>query len=167
MAWELDFWGRFRRVIESDSATLDASVELYDAALLTLLGDVATDYVQMRTLELRIKYAVENARLQRETLHVVEVRVNARAKSELDLDQARSTLAATEAAIPELEISLRQTINQLCILLGMPPEELRARLGPGVIPVAPQDAVVSIPADLIRRRPDVRGPSGNWRPNRR
>ena len=117
---------------------------------------MATDYAQMRTTEQRIKYAEDNIRLQRETLTVVEARFKASTISELDLDQARSTLAATEATIPELEISLRQTINQLCILLGMPPEELRARLGPGNIPIAPRDVVVGIPADLLRRRPDVR-----------
>ncbi|HEV2970377.1 MAG TPA: efflux transporter outer membrane subunit [Pirellulales bacterium] len=156
MAWELDFWGRFRRAIESDSASLDASVELYDAALLTLLGDIATDYVQMRTTEQQIKYAEENVRIQRETLRIVEVQVVGPGHSELDIDQARSTLLATEAAIPELEISLRQSITQLCILLGIPPEDLRARLGPGPIPTAPAEVVVGIPADLLRRRPDVR-----------
>jgi NodT family efflux transporter outer membrane factor (OMF) lipoprotein len=156
LAWELDFWGRFRRAIEADSDNLDASVENYDAALLTLLGDVATNYAQMRTTEQRIKYFEDNVRVQRETLTIVDARFKASTISELDLDQARSTLAATEAAIPELEISLRQTINQLCVLLGMPPEELRARLGPGRIPTAPPDVVVGIPADLLRRRPDVR-----------
>ncbi len=155
LAWELDFWGRFRRAIEADEATLDASVELYDAALLTLLGDVATSYVQMRTTEQRIKFAIDNARSQRDTLEIVKARVPQRA-TDLELGQARTTLYATEAAIPELEISLRQSINQLCILLGMPPEELRARLGPAPIPTAPQELVLGIPADLIRRRPDVR-----------
>ena len=94
--------------------------------------------------------------VQRDTLTIVEARFKASTTSELDVDQARSTLAATEAAIPELEISLRQTINQLCILMGMPPEELRLRLGPGNIPTAPPEVVVGIPADLLRRRPDVR-----------
>jgi NodT family efflux transporter outer membrane factor (OMF) lipoprotein len=155
LAWELDFWGRFRRAIEADEATLDASVELYDAALLTLLGDVATAYVQIRTTEQRIKYAVDNVRNQQDTLEIVKARVPGRA-TDLELGQARSTLYATEAAIPELEISLRQSITQLCILLGMPPEELRARLGPAPIPTAPQEIVLGIPADLIRRRPDVR-----------
>jgi outer membrane protein TolC len=65
-------------------------------------------------------------------------------------------LEQTKAEIPELEISLRQTINQLCILLGMPPEELRARLAPAPIPTTPADVAVGIPADLLRRRPDVR-----------
>jgi NodT family efflux transporter outer membrane factor (OMF) lipoprotein len=156
LAWELDFWGRFRRAVESDNALLDASVENYDDVLVTLLGDIATDYAQMRTFEARIKYAQNNVELQRETLTIVEARFRAGTTSELDVDQARSTLASTEAAIPELEISLRQSINQLCILLGMPPEDFRAKIGPAPIPVAPPDVAVGIPADLLRRRPDVR-----------
>lgn len=156
LAWELDFWGRFRRAIEADNALLDSSVENYDAALLTLLGDVATNYVNMRVAEQRIRYAVENVRVQRETLEIVAVQINQKGHSELDLDQARSTLHATEAAIPALESTLRQATNQLCILLGIPPEELRARLGQGKIPTAPSDVIVGIPADLLRRRPDVR-----------
>ena len=156
LAWELDFWGRFRRAIESDEATLNANVELYDSALVTLLGDIATNYDQMRTLEQQIKYAQDNVQVQRDTLTIVEARFKASTTSELDVDQARSTLAATEAAIPEFEIALRQTVNQLCILMGMPPEELRLRLGPGNIPAAPPEVVVGVPADLLRRRPDVR-----------
>ena len=75
---------------------------------------------------------------------------------ELDVDQARSTLEQTEAAIPELEIAQRQAANQLCILLGIPPQDLQARLGSGSIPTAPAEVAVGIPADLLRRRPDVR-----------
>jgi NodT family efflux transporter outer membrane factor (OMF) lipoprotein len=156
LSWELDFWGRFRRAVEADSASLDASVENYDDVLVTLLGQVATTYAQMRITEQRIKYAQQNVELQRETLKIVEARYNAKTVTKLDLAQARSTLEQTQATIPELEISLRQFNNQLCILLGIPPEELRARLGPGPIPTAPVEAAVGIPADLLRRRPDVR-----------
>ena len=72
------------------------------------------------------------------------------------MDQARSTLEQTEAGIPELEITQRQAANQLCILLGIPPQDLQARLGSGPIPTAPAEVAVGIPADLLRRRPDVR-----------
>ena len=156
LAWELDFWGRFRRTIEADVDLLDASVEDYDAALVTLMGDVATNYVQMRTFEQRIKYAQDNVKIQKDTLSIVQARFDASTISELDLDQARTTVAATEAAISELEISLRQSILQLCILMGMPPEDLLARVGANTIPVAPPEVVLGIPADLLRRRPDVR-----------
>lgn len=154
--WELDFWGRFRRAIESDTANLNASVENYDDVLVTLLGDVAANYVEMRTFEGRIKFALDNVRLQRETLTITEARFRGGTTSELDVYQARSTLEQTEAQIPELEISLRQTVNQLCILMGMPPEELQSRLGQAPIPAAPPEVAIGIPADLLRRRPDVR-----------
>jgi NodT family efflux transporter outer membrane factor (OMF) lipoprotein len=156
LSWELDFWGRFRRAIEADSASLDASVENYDDVLVTLLGQVATAYVQMRITEQRIKYAQENVELQRETLQIVEARFKAKTVTKVDYSQARSTLEQTQASIPELRISLRQFNNQLCILLGIPPEELRARLGEKPIPTAPVEVAVGIPADLLRRRPDVR-----------
>jgi NodT family efflux transporter outer membrane factor (OMF) lipoprotein len=156
LSWELDFWGRLRRAIESDAASLDASVENYDDVLVTLLGDVATNYVTYRTTEQRIKYAKENVALQRKTLEIVEGQRKVGIVGELDVVQARSTLEQTEAGIPELEITERQAANQLCILLGIPPQALQARLGSRSIPTAPAEVAVGIPADLLRRRPDVR-----------
>ncbi|MGO9109626.1 MAG: efflux transporter outer membrane subunit [Thermoguttaceae bacterium] len=156
LSWELDFWGRLRRAIESDAANLDASVENYDDVLVTLLGDVATNYVTYRTTEQRINYTKENIALQRKTLQIVEGQLKVGIVGELDVDQARSTLEQTEAGLPELEITLRLAANQLCILLGIPPQDLRARLGSGPIPKAPPEVAVGIPADLLRRRPDVR-----------
>ena len=154
--WEVDFWGRFRRAVESNSALLDASVEDYDDTLVTLLGDVATDYVQIRTIQERIRFTQQNVELQEKTLIITQARSRGGTTSELDVYQARSTLEQTQAQIPEFEISLRQTCNNLCILLGMPPEELEARLGPQPIPTAPPEVAVGMPADLLRRRPDVR-----------
>jgi NodT family efflux transporter outer membrane factor (OMF) lipoprotein len=156
LSWEIDFWGRLRRAVESDAASLDASVFNYDDVLVTLLGDVATNYVTYRTTEQRIKYAKENVVLQRKTLEIVEGQLKVGIVGELDVAQARSTLEQTEATIPEFEITLRLAANQLCILLGIPPQDLQARLGPGSIPTAPAEVAVGIPADLLRRRPDVR-----------
>jgi NodT family efflux transporter outer membrane factor (OMF) lipoprotein len=156
LAWELDFWGRFRRAIEAANANLDASVEDYDDVLVTLLGDVATNYVQLRTLEQQLEYARANVVLQRETLEIVQARFNAGTTTKLDVVQARSTLEQTEALIPDLLVDLRRTNNQLCTLLGVPPEELSAKIRAGAIPAAPINVAVGIPADLLRRRPDVR-----------
>jgi NodT family efflux transporter outer membrane factor (OMF) lipoprotein len=156
LSWEIDFWGRFRRAVEADAATLDSSVENFDDALVTLLGDVATSYTQLRTFEQRIGYTKQNVELQRNTLKIVEGRFKAGTTNELDVVQARSTLEQTEAQIPELEIALRQAGNQLCILLGIPPEDLETRLGRGAIPSAAPEVAIGIPADLLRRRPDIR-----------
>ncbi len=155
--WELDFWGRFRRAIASADANLDASVADYDFALVTLLGDVATNYVTIRTTEERINLLRANAKLQQEVLDFINTRFQAGFKqNKLDLVQAQSNLRQTEAGIPVLEIAKRQAENALCILLGMPPVNLTPMLGAGPIPVAPPEVALGIPADLLRRRPDVR-----------
>lgn len=156
LVWELDFWGRFRRAIEASEASLDASVEQYDDVLVTLLGDVATNYVQYRTAEQRIVYAQENVRVQRKMLELATARFQGGQTSEVDVNQAQSDLSNTESFIPRLRISLRESNNRLCILLGAPPEDLQHRLGPGSIPAVPSSVVVGIPAELLHRRPDVR-----------
>jgi NodT family efflux transporter outer membrane factor (OMF) lipoprotein len=132
-------------------------VENYDDVLVTLLGDVATYYVTYRTAEQRIKYAKENADFQRnKTLPIVEGYSKTHIANDLDKFEVQSTLEQTEATIPELEIARRQAANQLCILLGIPPQDLQARLGCGSIPTVPTEVAAGIPADLLRRRPDVR-----------
>ena len=155
-SWELDFWGRFRRAVESNSADLEASAANYQDVLVTLLSDVATNYVALRTLEQQIEYTKTNIDLQNKTLTIVKARYKVGTVTGVDLHQAESVLKQTESQIPELEIALRQTQNQICTLLGIPPEELRSRLGKAPIPTAPADVGVGIPADLLRRRPDVR-----------
>ena len=175
LAWELDFWGRFRRAVAAADAQLDASVEGYDDVLVTLLADVAANYVQVRTLQERIKLLEENVELQKGVLTFVETRFKAGFRvNELDVDQAKSTLAQTQAAIPQLESDLRQANNRLCVLLGIPPEDLRKtidlwraidagkteevrkKLGIAYIPTVPVEVAVGIPAELLRRRPDLR-----------
>ena len=156
LAWELDFWGRFRRALEAADADLDASVENYDQVLVTLIGDVAATYVEVRTLQQQILLVKTNVGLQRETYNIANARFRGGQVSSLDVDQAVSNLAQTEALVPQLGIRLRQASNRLCILLGMPPEELLRRLGDGPIPTAPPEIAVGVPADLLTQRPDVR-----------
>jgi NodT family efflux transporter outer membrane factor (OMF) lipoprotein len=156
LAWELDFWGRFRRAIEAADANLNASVENYDDVLVTLLGDVATAYVNVRVYEQQIMLTRANVQLQTETLKLVKARFEGGQVSELDVDQAQSLLSQTEAQIPVLEISLRTANNQLCVLMGRPTVNLEPQIGPENIPTAPKEIAVGIPADLLRRRPDVR-----------
>jgi NodT family efflux transporter outer membrane factor (OMF) lipoprotein len=124
--------------------------------LVTLLGDVATAYVQVRTLQDQIRLTQANVDLLRKTLGIAVARFKGGTTSELDVDQAQTNLSQTEAQIPQLKTQLRQVNNQLSILLGIPPEDLLPRLGTADIPTTPVDVVVGIPADLLRRRPDVR-----------
>ena len=156
LAWELDFWGRFRRAVEAADADLDAQVANYDQVLVTLLADIATTYIEIRTLQERIKLVQENVRLQHETYVIADARFRGGQVSELDVDQAVATLSQNEAVIPGLEVQLREASNRLCVLLGVPPVDMRAMLGEGPIPTAPTELVVGVPADLLRRRPDVR-----------
>jgi len=156
VAWELDFWGRFRRAIESADADLDASVENYDDILVSLIGETATAYVQLREFQQRLKYARANVRTQEGSLKLAEARFRNGAVSELDVTQAKSNLGQTRALIPVLERQLREANNRLCVLMGIPPRDLRGELGEAPIPKAPATVVVGIPAQLLRRRPDIR-----------
>ncbi len=156
-AWELDFWGKFRRAIDSSDAALMASVATYDDVLVSLIAGVAGTYVEIRAFEERLALARANVEIQERSLQITEVRFRGGAVTELDVSEARTNLTNTQALIPLLEQGLRQTANRLCTLLGLPPQDIRALLGePGTIPTAPPEIVVGIPADLLRRRPDVR-----------
>ena len=128
----------------------------YDDVLVTLLYEVATNYVNMRVAEKRIDYAKANTELQRKTVQVVRDRFVAGTATKLALVQAEALLYQTEATIYDLEVTQRISANQICVLLGIPPENLDARLGKGKIPLAPPEVAVGVPADLLRRRPDVR-----------
>jgi NodT family efflux transporter outer membrane factor (OMF) lipoprotein len=164
LSWELDFWGRFRRAIESANANLDSSVENYDDALVTLLADVATNYVQYRVAQQRIKIARLNVKIQEEILALVErqQRVGINKVTMLDVQQARTVVAQTRSTIPALQIIQGQANDTLCILLGIPPRDLSPVFGSGPevdtepIPNTPTWVAAGIPADLLRRRPDVR-----------
>ena len=156
-SWELDFWGKYRRGVESADASLTASVADYDNAVVSLLGTVATTYIQIRTYQERLEVARENLEIQKQALKLAESRYRNGAVTELDVQQARSLLYDTESAIPGLLISLRQAEDALCILLGIPPRGLEEILGQtGHIPGSPAEVAVGIPAELLRRRPDIR-----------
>lgn len=157
MAWELDFWGRFRRAIESADAKLDAAVENYDDVLVLLLADIAQSYADVRIAEERLAYAQQNLEIQRGSLRLAEVRFKEGATTRLDVTQGQSSVAQTEASLRPLEAARRRAVNQLCILMGMPPQSLDETLaGHQGIPQAPPQVAVGIPAELLRRRPDVR-----------
>ena len=156
-SWELDIWGRIRRGIESSDANLDAQVASYDDILVIIQAEVASAYLQLRTMEERLALAHENVELQKRTLQIIQHRFDQGVVSELDLRQAKSALAATRSLIPALEEGHRKAETGLCILLGLPPQQLQVlRNGPKAIPAVPPEVVVGIPAELLCRRPDIR-----------
>jgi NodT family efflux transporter outer membrane factor (OMF) lipoprotein len=155
--WEIDFWGKYRRAIESDRASYLGTIASYDDALVTLLADVASTYVNIRTLEERLRVARRNLELQQETLRIATAQFKAGETGERDVQQATTQLAETESAIPHLEQGWMQYKNALALLLGLTPGELDPHLaGPSRIPVTPAALAAGIPRDLLRRRPDVR-----------
>jgi NodT family efflux transporter outer membrane factor (OMF) lipoprotein len=156
-AWELDFWGRFRRGIESANASLYSTLADYDDILVSLIAEVARTYFDIRTFEQRLAVARENVELQKKSLDIAAARYEGGVADQLDVAQAEALLKQTQATIPPLEAGLRQSKNALAILLGILPTEVQSLLGPPEsIPTAPIEVAVGIPAELLRRRPDVR-----------
>jgi len=156
-AWELDLWGKLRRAVESADSAFLASVANYDDVLVTLVGDVASAYVKIRTTERQIAIAQDNITRQRTALKIANAKFQYGTATKRDVYQAENVLGATEAAIPQLSIQLAQVKNALSVLLGMAPGPINDLLGDSSnIPTAPEKVIVGIPADLLRRRPDIR-----------
>ena len=156
-AWELDFWGKFRRAVQAGIADLQASIADYDDNLVFLTSEVARTYINLRTSEEQLAVARANVKIQTESLRLAQAQFNAGAVTELDVFQSRALLRSTEATIPGFESEIRQAKNALAILLGKLPGEIDAMLsGPGRIPQMPAEIAVGIPAELLRRRPDIR-----------
>ncbi len=155
-AWELDFWGRYRRAIAVADADLDASVFDYGDVVVTLVADVAATYVDIRTLQTQLQLVQQNVDNQRKTYDTTVNRFRAGEASDIDVQQAMSSLAQTESLVPDLEIDLRIAQNQLCLLLGIPTEDVLPMLGEGKIPDVSPDITVGIPSVMLLRRPDVR-----------
>lgn len=156
-AWEIDFWGKFRRAVEAAEAGLSASIAGYDNLLVILTGEVAAAYMVIRTLEQRLEFARSNVVIQKRSLDIADVRFKGGATSELDVQQARSLMHNTQALIPVLEINIRQAKHGLSVLLGIPPSDMPGLIAsPSTIPEPPMEVAIGIPADLLRRRPDIR-----------
>ena len=156
-AWEADVWGKFSRGVEAADANLAANMLNYDAVLVTLTGDVAALYTSIRTLQERLDFAYSNVKLQQKALDLANSRFKLGATSELDVQQAKGLLYNTQSLIPVFKLNLERASNTLSFLLGMPPSNLETMLGSSrAIPAAPASIAVGIPADLLRRRPDVR-----------
>jgi len=157
VGWELDIWGRFRRGIEAADADLLASLADYDDVLVSLTANVATAYTLICTFDERLAIARANVGIQEHSLEIANDRFRNGTITELDVKQAETLLLNTKATIPALEIGLQQSKHALSTLLGMPPGGVEDILnGPGVIPTAPAEVAVGVPAELLRRRPDIR-----------
>jgi NodT family efflux transporter outer membrane factor (OMF) lipoprotein len=156
-AWEADFWGRYHNDVQAKDATQLATEADYDDAIVSLTAEVARTYAVIRTFEVLVDQARSNAALQEEGLRIADARFRHGATSELDVTQAATLLETTRTTIPKLQGSLVQSQNALSTLLGQPTGSIDALISQSKgIPSATGDVAVSVPADLLRRRPDVR-----------
>lgn len=155
--WEVDVWGRFQRGVEAASARLGATEADYDDMQVSLTAEVAATYIQIRTFQQRLALAKQNAQIQERSFHIAEVRYKNGFSTELDMQQAKALLHATRALIAGLEVGLRQSTHALSLLLSLTPSDMAGFLGENSsIPSAPSEIVAGIPADMLRRRPDIR-----------
>jgi NodT family efflux transporter outer membrane factor (OMF) lipoprotein len=156
-AWEADVFGGLQRAVEASEADLQAAEETRRDVLVTVVAEVALNYVELRTFQLRAGVAKQNLALQEETLTIVRRQVENGAATALDLERASANLATTQASLPALEQNVRRSKNRLTTLLGEVPGTRDAQLdSPAEVPVPPLEVAVGVPADVLRRRPDVR-----------
>lgn len=156
-SWEIDVFGGIRRNVEAADADIAVAVEDYHAVLVSLLAEVATTYVDVRALQAQIDTTVRNIKLQRETLALTKARLTYDLGSDLEVQQAETNLATTESQLPLLEAGLATSIYRLCVLLGQEPGALHEELtATGPIPQPSSETFVGVPADILRRRPDIR-----------
>jgi NodT family efflux transporter outer membrane factor (OMF) lipoprotein len=156
-SWELDLWGKIRRSVEAAGATTEASEEVRRGVLLTSLAEVARDYITLRGVQTQLRIARDNVKIEQDTLKLTQQRAAGGVTTTLDVANAQAQLSTTLAVIPSLEQQEAQLINALSLLLGMPPNGLRAELlTPRTVPPVPPLVPVGLPSELARRRPDVR-----------
>jgi NodT family efflux transporter outer membrane factor (OMF) lipoprotein len=156
-SWEIDIFGGIRRGVEAADADIQAAVEDRRDVLVTLVAEVALNYIDLRAFQQRIAIAQENLKAQKDSAELTRKRKMAGFVGSLDVANAEALVATTASTIPQLEASAQQTIYSLSVLLGEPPGALLAELSPSSdIPAAPPAPPAGVPSELLRRRPDIR-----------
>jgi NodT family efflux transporter outer membrane factor (OMF) lipoprotein len=156
-SWEIDVFGGTRRSVESAQDSFEASIYDRNDVLLTLLGEVASGYIDLRSYQTQLEVTENNLAAQTGTLKLTRARYEGGLASDLDVAQQEAQVAATASKIPTLETSCRQSIHSLGTLLGEQPDALSQELSsPAPIPIAPPELPLGLPSELLRRRPDIR-----------
>lgn len=156
MSWEIDVFGRIKRQLDANKASLNVSRADYDAVLVSLCANVAKTYLQLRTYQMQYQVSVEHIASQEKVLKIAEARQEAGIGDMLEVAQAKIVLYSTQSTLPGLESSIRATANVLAVLTGVYPAKLVPELlVPGVLPKDMGMPDVGVPIDLLRRRPDV------------
>ncbi|MBQ9371577.1 MAG: efflux transporter outer membrane subunit [Thermoguttaceae bacterium] len=159
MSWELDVFGRLQRATEVANANMEELRELYRNAYVILCADVARAYVDARSYQEQIRISEENIGIQSDTLEITRTKYELGSASKLDENQALGVYKGTESSILTLQTYYQQTLNRMSILLGRTPgyvDSIMKETEDQGIPQAPEEILVGIPADLLRRRPDIR-----------
>lgn len=155
-SWEPDVFGGTRRAVDAATADVAASEADVHSTQVTLAGEIAVEYVNLRALQVRLDITTRNAASQQETLELTGFRAQAGLVSSVDVEQARANVEQTRAQIPTLESSIAQTNNRLATLVGAPAGSLADLLEPAApLPNVPGELAIGIPADTIRQRPDI------------
>jgi NodT family efflux transporter outer membrane factor (OMF) lipoprotein len=156
-AWEVDVFGGVRRQVEAATADLAASEEALRDTLISLRGELARNYFELRGFQLRIDIARQEVGIRRDNADITRERAKAGLASELDYARASGELASAEARIPALERAMKAAVFRIGVLLGQEPSGLEAEFRvTGALPAAPPDLPVGLPSELLRRRPDIR-----------
>ena len=156
-SWELDIFGRVRRGVEAANAQVQASVEGRRDVLLTLLGEVARNYVELRGFQRQYAIAIDNLNSQQQTLDLTRQQLANGVSNALNVARAEAQVATTAAQAPVIQTQISQSIHQLGTLLGEQPTMLAVELGePQPVPPVPDLVPIGLPSDLLRRRPDIR-----------
>ncbi len=161
-SWEIDLFGRIRRAVEAADANVQVSVEDQRGVLVSVLADVAQNYLELRGAQLRLHVSKENLATLNELLDLTRQRRAAGLTTDIDVSNAAAQAYATQASLPPLDGLITQYINELSKLLGREPEALRAELdGAAAVPTAPPNVSIGPAAELARRRPDIREAEAN------
>ncbi len=156
-SWEIDVFGGVRRNVEAADADIEAAVEDYRDTTVSLLAEVARNYVELRGFQRQWTIAEENLKAQQQTLDLTQSRLKAGVATDLDVARAQAQVSTTASEIPSLQASARMAIHRLGTLLGVDPMKLSEELSPiKPIPGVPPELPVGVPSDLLRRRPDIR-----------
>jgi NodT family efflux transporter outer membrane factor (OMF) lipoprotein len=156
-SWEIDLFGKKHRNIEAAVADLEASKEGFYDVLVSLISETASNYVTLRTLQQQLEIVYQSLELQEKVLGILEDQETVGLIGSLRVQQSRYNIESARARIPGYRISIEETLNRLAILLGEMPGDLHQELSaPGPIPVPTVEITIGIPADILRRRPDIR-----------
>ena len=156
-AWEIDVFGGTRRAVEAADAGIGASEADLRDVLVSLLAEVALNYIDLRSIQAQLAVATDNLAIQGDSWQLTQWRAEAGLVSVLDVEQARYALEQTRAQVPSLHTALSKAQNTLAVLLALPPGTLNSLLDEtGSVPLPPEDITIGLPAEMLRRRPDVR-----------